>query len=73
MLLLQKHLICISSSNKWFVTLIVLLILAGVSIAMLTGDNGVIKQAIEAKKNNREAEAREKLELTLLSAYNEKY
>jgi hypothetical protein len=40
---------------------------------MLTGDNGVIKQAIEAKKNNREAEAREKLELTLLSAYNEKY
>ncbi|MCI8272720.1 MAG: hypothetical protein HFJ55_01390 [Clostridia bacterium] len=54
------------------VTLIVLLILAGVSIALLIGENGVIYQARNAKENSREAEAREKLELTLLSAYNEK-
>ena len=54
------------------VTLIVLLILAGVSIALLLGENGIIIQATQAKENSKEAEAREKLELTLLSAYNEK-
>ena len=30
------------------ITIIVLLILAGVSIAMLTGDNGVLKKASES-------------------------
>ena len=34
------------------ITIIVLLILAGVSIAMLTGDNGILTQATEAKKAN---------------------
>ncbi|MCI8272472.1 MAG: hypothetical protein HFJ55_00110 [Clostridia bacterium] len=56
----------------FLVTLIVLLILAGVSIALLTGENGIIKQATQAKENSKEAEAREKLELILLNAYNEK-
>ena len=32
------------------VTIIVLLILAGVTISMLTGDNGILKRANEAKK-----------------------
>ena len=32
------------------ITIIVLLILAGVSIAMLTGDNGILKQALRAKE-----------------------
>ena len=32
------------------ITIIVLLILAGVSIAMLTGDNGILKQALSAKE-----------------------
>jgi len=32
------------------ITIIVLLILAGISIAMLTGDNGIIKKAQEAKE-----------------------
>ncbi|MCI8273691.1 MAG: hypothetical protein HFJ55_06395 [Clostridia bacterium] len=54
------------------VTLIVLLILAGTSIAMLTGENGIIKRATQAKENSRKAEVREKLELILLNAYNEK-
>ena len=31
------------------ITIIVLLILAGVSIAMLTGDNGILTQASQAK------------------------
>ena len=35
------------------ITIIVLLILAGVSIAMLTGDNGILTQATEAKEETR--------------------
>ncbi len=34
------------------ITIIVLLILAGVSTAMLTGDNGILTQATESKKAN---------------------
>ena len=45
------------------VTIIVLLILAGVSIAMLTGDNGILSQAQNAKKETEEAERNEKLDL----------
>ena len=33
------------------VTIIILLILAGVSINMLVGDNGIIKKAQQAKKD----------------------
>ena len=32
------------------VTIIVLLILAGVSISMLTGKNGILNRAVEAKE-----------------------
>ncbi|MCI8273709.1 MAG: hypothetical protein HFJ55_06485 [Clostridia bacterium] len=39
---------------------------------MLTGENGIIKQATHTKESSREAEAREKLEITLFNAYNEK-
>ena len=35
------------------VTIVVLLILAGVSISMLTGENGIIKQAQDAKEETR--------------------
>ncbi len=38
------------------VTIVVLLILAGVSIAVITGDNGVIKSANQAKKQSKEEE-----------------
>ena len=34
------------------ITIIVLLILAGVSIAMLTGNNGILTQASNAKETN---------------------
>ena len=42
------------------ITIIVLLILAGVSIVMLTGENGLIAKAISAKNKTEEAEADEK-------------
>ena len=41
------------------VTIIVLLILAGVSIAMLTGENGILTQAQNAKNKTEEAERNE--------------
>ena len=37
------------------ITIIVLLILAGVSIAMLTGQNGILNQAQNAKKETEQA------------------
>ena len=37
------------------ITIIVLLILAGVSIAMLTGDNGILTQAQNAKNRKQES------------------
>ena len=45
------------------ITIIILLILAGVSIAMLTGDNGILTQANNAKERTEEAEKEEKNDL----------
>ena len=47
------------------ITIIVLLILAGVSIAMLTGDNGILTQAGNAQKETTKAEAEEAVKLAL--------
>ena len=47
------------------ITIIVLLILAGVSIAMLTGNNGILTQANNSKSETAKAEAVEKINLTL--------
>ena len=41
------------------ITIIVLLILAGVSIAMLTGENGILKQAQRAKNETEQAQMEE--------------
>ena len=41
------------------VTIIVLLILAGVSIAVLTGENGILNRATEAKQTNKQKTAEE--------------
>ena len=49
------------------VTIIVLLILAGVSIAMLTGDNGIISNSQKAKSNTLEAQAKEEISMALNS------
>ena len=45
------------------ITIIVLLILAGVSIAMITGNNGILTQANQAKENTKVATAKEKVQL----------
>ena len=45
------------------ITIIVLLILAGVSIAMLTGDNGILKQASDSKIETAVATVKEQLKL----------
>ncbi len=50
------------------VTIIVLLILTGVSIAMITGDNGILTQATEAKEKTQIAELKERLQLIGIEA-----
>ena len=47
------------------ITIIVLLILAGVSIAMLTGQNGILTQAGNAQKATREADIKEAISLAV--------
>ena len=42
------------------VTIIVMLILAGVTIATLTGENGIIAQAKKSKESSKKAEEDEK-------------
>ena len=46
------------------VTIIVLLILSAVSIAMLTGENGIFKTAQRAKIESQKADYRETIELS---------
>ena len=50
------------------ITIIVLLILAGVSIAMLTGQNGILTQAQNAKTTNKDKSAEEKIKLAVMAA-----
>ena len=50
------------------ITIIVLLILAGVSIAMLTGENGILTQAQNAKNKTEEAARKEEQDLAELEA-----
>ena len=49
------------------ITIIVLLILAGVSIAMLTGENGILTQATESKKANTIGAEKEQIGLAMQS------
>ena len=50
------------------VTIVVLLILAGVSISMLAGENGIIKRAQEAKEKSEIAEEKELVEISAVGA-----
>ena len=50
------------------ITIIVLLILAGVSIAMLTGQNGILTQAQNAKTTTEDKSAEEKIKLAVMAA-----
>ena len=47
------------------ITIIVLLILAGVSIAMLTGENGILNKATSSRTATNSAEAVERINLAL--------
>ena len=50
------------------ITIIVLLILAGISIAMLTGENGILTRANDAKNKTEEAEQEERNNLNTLNS-----
>lgn len=50
------------------VTIIVLLILAGVSISMLTGQNGILNRSAEAKEKTEMAQSKEKVKLAVTAA-----
>ena len=50
------------------ITIVVLLILAGVSISMLTGENGILTQAQNAKVATANESAEEKLKLAVMAA-----
>ena len=50
------------------ITIIVLLILAGVTIAALSGDNGILTRAAESKNRTEEAQEKEGLELAVTSS-----
>ena len=50
------------------ITIIVLLILAGVTIATLTGDNGILTKATESKDKTEEGEEEEKVKLSAVGA-----
>ena len=50
------------------VTIIVLLILAGISISMLTGENGILNRASEAKESTGVAQTEELVKLSITDA-----
>lgn len=50
------------------ITIIVLLILAGVSIATLTGDNGILTKAQKAKTETDKSNIKEQIELAVLNS-----
>lgn len=51
------------------ITIIVLLILAGVSIAMLTGNNGILTKANDASDSTTKAAIAEKVNVAIQAAY----
>jgi len=53
------------------ITIIVLLILAGVAIATLTGDNGILTKAAQAKKDTETASAKERIQIEVMGSYDQ--
>ena len=49
------------------ITIIVLLILAGISIMMLTGNNSLVKEALDARERTKENQIKEQIKLAYLS------
>ena len=52
------------------ITIIVLLILAGISISMLAGDNGILQRATDAKTNTEKANEKEQIQMEVLGSLN---
>lgn len=50
------------------ITIIVLLILAGVTISMLTGENGILNQATHAKDTTDKSEFEEQVKLAIMAS-----
>ena len=67
-LMSNSSLIFYSLTIDNILNIIVLLILAGVSIATLTGDNGILTQAQNAKNETEEAEIKERIKLAVNAA-----
>ena len=53
------------------ITIIVLLILAGVAIATLTGDNGILTKAVSSKEETDIAETKEQIKLEIMGNLND--
>ena len=51
------------------ITIIVLLILAGVTITTLTGENGILTRANEAKKVTEKANVKEQIQMAVMGSY----
>ena len=54
------------------VTIIILLILAGISISMLSGDNGILQRATQSKEKTERAEIIENAQMDILAKISEK-
>ena len=52
------------------ITIIVLLILAGISISMLSGENGILQKATDAKIQTVKASEEEQIKIEVLGSYN---
>lgn len=53
------------------ITIVVMLILAAISISMLTGDNSILKRAGEAKERTEDATIEEQIKIIVLGCYDD--
>ncbi|MBR3163392.1 MAG: hypothetical protein IKF17_04780, partial [Clostridia bacterium] len=53
------------------ITIIVLLILAGITIASLTGENGILSRASESRDSQNKAQVQEELQLIVMESMTE--
>ena len=72
-LVIYSSLIFYSLTIDNILNIIVLLILAGVSIAMLTGENGILTQAQNAKNKTEQSGEEEKVKLAVVAAKTDGY
>jgi len=66
--IIYSSLIFYSLTIDNILNIIVLLILAGVTIATLTGDNGLLQKAANSKQQNKQAEIKERIQLAASAA-----